>query len=77
MGPVAQVWLPAEKLGRLDSPMASDDFVIPVDEDRIVEAEDADALGDLPDLLIRMRARIARIGLERGDRARLHRQSKG
>ena len=43
---------------------------------RIVEAEDADALGDLPDLLIRMRARVARIRLERGDRAHLHRQPR-
>ena len=39
--------LEPEKLGRLDSPMASDDFVIPVDEDRIVEAEGADTRGDL------------------------------
>jgi hypothetical protein len=66
--------LELEKLGRLDSPMASDDLVIPVDEDGIVEAEGADTRGDLADLLVRMRARVARIGLERGDRAHLHRQ---
>ena len=35
-----------------------------VDQDRVREPEPLDRLGDLADLLLRMRARIARVGLE-------------
>ena len=39
-----------------------------VDEDGIVEAERRDAVGDLADLPARMRARIARVGLQLEER---------
>ena len=39
-----------------------------VDEDRIVEAERRDAVGNLADLPARMRAGVARVGLEGRDR---------
>jgi hypothetical protein len=48
--------------------MASDDAVVFVDKDRIVEAERRDAVGNLPDLPARVRSGVARVGLEGRDR---------
>jgi len=44
--------------------MASDDFIIIADENRVGEAEALDAVGDLPNLLPRMGARVTRVRLE-------------
>jgi hypothetical protein len=44
--------------------VASEDHVLAVNQDRIGEAEDPDAVGDLPDLFARMSARVAPIGLQ-------------
>ena len=54
----------AEQLRCLDAAVAGDDEAILVDEDGIVEAERRDAVGDLADLPARMRARVARVGLQ-------------
>ena len=54
----------AEQLGCLDTAVPGDDETIFVDEDGVVEAERLDAVGDLVDLPARMRARVARVGLQ-------------
>jgi hypothetical protein len=41
--------------------MSGDDFVVIANEDRIGEAKLPDAVGDLPDLLLRMGSGICRI----------------
>jgi hypothetical protein len=53
-----------QKGSGLHSPLASEDHVLAVNQDRIGEAEDPDAVGDLPDLFARMSARVAPIGLQ-------------
>ena len=57
----------AEQLCCLDAAVAGDDDVVLVDEDGVVEAERRDAVGDLADLPARMRARVARVGLQIGE----------
>src|SRR5208283_4919581 len=53
---------------RLVAAMAGDDLLVPVDQNRSVEAEGGDAAGDRPDLLAAVLARIGRIWLELHDR---------
>jgi hypothetical protein len=53
-----------EKLRGLDSGVAGNYRVPRIDQDGDVEAEPPDALGDLPDLLLRMGAGVARIRTE-------------
>ena len=55
------------QLRRFDAAVAGDDEAALVDEDRIVEAERLNALGDLADLPTRMCARVARVRLEGRD----------
>ena len=57
-----------KQLRRFDATVAGEDDEVFVDEDRIVEAERRDAVGDLPDLPARMRARIAWVRLEGRER---------
>ena len=52
----------SDKLGSSQSAMSREDHVLAIDEDRIGESEMADAVGDLPDLFLRMGSRIARVG---------------
>ena len=52
-----------QKGSGLDATVSSEDHVLAVNQDRIGEAEDPDAVGDLPDLFARMSARVAPIGL--------------
>ena len=54
----------AKKGSGLDAAVASEDHVLAVNQDRIGEAEDPDAVGDLPDLFARMSARVAPIGFQ-------------
>jgi hypothetical protein len=61
----------AQKLCSLQAAMPGDDVAIIVDEDRTGESEPRDAVGDLPDLLFGMRARIARKRPQARDRHRL------
>ena len=49
---------------RLVAAMAGDNLLVPVDQNRRVEAEGGDAAGDCPDLLAAVLARIGRIGIE-------------
>src|SRR5580704_789859 len=58
----------AVELGRLKAAVAGYDLLVPVDQNRRVEAERFDAAGDRPDLLAAVLARIGRIGLELHDR---------
>lgn len=51
--------------------MAGHDGAILVDDDRVDKPELLDRLGDLFDLPVAVRARIAQIGLERADRLEL------
>ena len=60
--------LPFEQLGRFDPAVAGDDLAIVGDKHRVGEPEPLDRRGDLLDLLLGMRARVARIRTERGDR---------
>ena len=53
---------------RLVAAMAGYDLLVPVDQNRRVEAEGGDTAGDRPDLLAAVLARIGRIGLELHDR---------
>ena len=48
--------------------MAGDDLALITDQNRVGKSEPLDALGDLLDLAIGMRARVAGVGPERGDR---------
>jgi hypothetical protein len=48
--------------------VAGEDLRLIVDEDGIAKAKSLDALGDLADLLVGVRARVTRIGSERFDR---------
>jgi hypothetical protein len=57
--------------------VASEDHVLAVNQDRSGEAEDPDAVGDLPDLFARMSARVAPIGLQVVGRIRLRLCSRG
>jgi hypothetical protein len=41
--------------------VARQDAVLPIQQNRVGEAELLDAAGDLPDLLVRVRARVARV----------------
>jgi hypothetical protein len=56
-----------QQLGRFVTAMSCNDLIIIADEDSIVEPERLDTIGDLTDLLFRMYARIACIGLEGSD----------
>src|ERR1700722_13447774 len=58
-----------EQLGSLDTPMSGNDLIIVVDQYGVVEAEARNAAGNLPDLLGRVGAGIARIGSQRVGRA--------
>ena len=58
-------------LGRLDAAVTGDDRIVFRYKDRIAEAEAFDALGNLFDLLLRMRACVVGVGHEPVDRARL------
>src|SRR5207248_165498 len=49
----------AEQLCRLDPAMAGDDRTVLSDQNRVVESELPDALGDLPDLFLGMGSGIA------------------
>ena len=53
---------------RLKAAVAGYDLLVPVDQNRRVEAEGGDTTGDRPDLLAAVLARIGRIGLELHDR---------
>src|ERR1700730_12591410 len=53
---------------RLVAAMAGYDLLVPVEQNRRVEAEGGNAAGDCPDLLAAVLARIGRIGLELHDR---------
>jgi hypothetical protein len=57
----------AEELGGLDPAVPGNDLAVVTDEDRIIESEPLDALGDLLDLLLRVRPRVAAIGPQRAD----------
>jgi len=48
----------AEEFGGFRPAMAGDDLLGIIDQDRIAEAEPRDAVRDLPNLLLRMRAGI-------------------
>ena len=48
----------------LDPAVAGEDAIVSIDQDRIGEAEAADAVGDLSDLLARMDAGVARPGTQ-------------
>ena len=62
----------AQELGGLDPPVAGYDLVLVRDQDWVREAEPLDALGDLPQLLLRVSAGIAGVGPERGEFNRLN-----
>ncbi len=57
----------AKELRRRGAAMTCDDRVRLVQQDGIGEAEDVNAVGDLPNLSFAVSARIARIVLERSD----------
>lgn len=59
---------PAEKLAGFEPAVTGDDLQLAVDEDRRIEAEGLDALRNLADLPLIMRADIPRIGEEGCDR---------
>ena len=59
---------PAQQLRRLDAAVTGDDLAVTRDQHRVGEPEPLDRRGDLPNLLFGMRARVARIRLERGYR---------
>jgi hypothetical protein len=61
----------ADQLGRLDPSVTGDDLAGIVDQHRVRKAEPFDAVGDLPDLLLRMSARVVLIGLQPAQRAEL------
>jgi hypothetical protein len=52
--------------------MPCNDMTIRIDQDRDVESEGIDAVGDLPNLAVAMCARILRISNERGNLAKRH-----
>jgi len=52
--------------------VSGDDLVIIADQDWVGEAERLDAFGNLPDLLLRVSARVAHIGFDRLDCDPLH-----
>lgn len=54
----------ADQLCRLDAPVTGKDGTLSIDQDRIGEAEGADALGDLLHLLAGVGARVLRPGAE-------------
>ena len=56
-----------QQLGSLYAPMTSKDHIVFVDEDWIGEAKLHDAVGDLFHLLLRVGARIARVGKKSAD----------
>ena len=58
----------AEATGGEQPRVARDDAALAVDQDRDVEAERRDAVGDAGDLADRMQAGVAGVGLERLDR---------
>jgi hypothetical protein len=58
----------AEEPGRLQPTMARQNAALLIQQDRVGETELPDAPRDLPNLLIRVRARVARVRLELGDR---------
>src|SRR5262245_7676291 len=51
----------AEKTCRLSPPVTGKDCALGIDENRVGEAELTDAVCDLPDLLLRVGSRVARI----------------
>src|SRR6266568_7196896 len=51
----------AEELGGFHATVTSDDLLVIIDQNRIAEAELRDAVGDLADLLLRMRPGIVRV----------------
>ena len=59
----------AQEIAGEQPAVAGDHLEFGVDQDRHVEAENPDAVGDLPDLLAGVPAGIPRIGLEEVDRA--------
>src|SRR5271165_804329 len=59
---------PAEPLGGQQPAMPGNHFAVSFDEDRNVEAERLDALGDLADLFGAVLASVARVGLQLIDR---------
>jgi len=61
--------LAAQEIAGEQPAVAGDHLEFGVDQDRDVEAENPDAVGDLPDLLAGMPAGIPRIGPELLDRA--------
>ncbi len=67
----------AQAPGGEQPPVARDDAALAVDQDRHIEAERLDAVGDPPHLALRMQARVARVGLERLDRQPAHRDPRG
>jgi hypothetical protein len=48
-----------QDLGRFDAAVTSDDRVVIFDEDRVRKPETLNALGDLPDLLLGVGARVS------------------
>lgn len=60
--------LQAYELGCLDPAMSGDDLVIIADQHRIGEAELLDAVGDLPELLLRVGAGVSRVRSQACDR---------
>ncbi len=52
----------AEQLGGLDPPMTGHDLTAVIDKHRIGESKASDAVGDLPDLLLRMGPGIVPVG---------------
>ena len=54
------------ELGRLVAAMAGDDLLVPIDQNRRIEAEGGNAAGDGPNLCPIMFTRIARVRSEGG-----------
>src|ERR1700759_4923419 len=53
--------------GRRASPVPGHDLALAIDQDRDIKAEDLDALGDLPDLLLGVAPWVSRIRFELSD----------
>ena len=65
-----------ERLGGQGSAVTADGLAVTIDQDRDIETENSDALGDLPDLFAAVAARVGRIWLERINPAVLDRHSR-
>jgi len=67
----------AEQLRGENAAVAGDDHVVGADQHRIEEAEFGDRCGDLRDLILRMRPRIANVGDQAVERSSLDRERAG